>query len=73
MINESVSITFTTEEVLIASLKKKAKRLKKEIGCTHSEALDSVAEESGYQNWSLLVKRLSFKKQRRNKNGYENR
>jgi hypothetical protein len=39
---------FTTLE----GLKRRAKRLKKETGCTHGQALDLIAQQGGYQNYS---------------------
>lgn len=40
----------------INQLKKDAKRLKKAHGITHSEALDKIAIQHGFDNWSLLSK-----------------
>ncbi|MBF0143571.1 MAG: hypothetical protein HQL59_08980 [Magnetococcales bacterium] len=40
----------------IQHLKRQAKKISKERGITHSEALDILAREQGYQNWSLLMK-----------------
>jgi hypothetical protein len=38
----------------LEGLKKKAKKLKKSIGCTHAIALDQVSQSLGYKNWSEL-------------------
>ena len=40
----------------IQSLKRAAKAHSKANGCPHSEALDHVASEQGFKNWSLLMK-----------------
>lgn len=45
-----------TIEKTIDQLKRNAKRLAKEKGLTHSQALDILANELGYKNWSLLHK-----------------
>lgn len=37
-------------------LKRQASRLKKDSGITHSQALDRIAIENGYSNWSRLAK-----------------
>lgn len=39
----------------IGLLKRAATRYKKEKGLTHSQALDAVAKEFGYNNWALLM------------------
>lgn len=39
----------------IGILKRAATRYKKQKGLTHSEALDAVAKEYGYNNWALLM------------------
>jgi hypothetical protein len=36
----------------IEGLKRRAKRLKKETGCTHTQALDEMARKGGYQNFT---------------------
>lgn len=41
----------------IARLKKQAKQLAKQQGLQHSHALDLVAKQHGYGNWSQLAKR----------------
>src|ERR1051326_9170364 len=38
------------------ALKREAKRLKRAAGATHSQALDRVAKDHGFANWSLLAK-----------------
>lgn len=40
----------------INSLKRNAKKIKKQTGCTHSEALNQIAKQVGYANWSILMK-----------------
>lgn len=39
----------------IESLKRAAKKLKKERGITHTEALKEIAHREGFQKWELLV------------------
>jgi hypothetical protein len=41
----------------IDSLKREATRLKKRLGISHAEALDRIASQHGYANWSLLAKK----------------
>lgn len=36
----------------LEGLKSRAKRLKKASGCTHNEALNEMARQGGYQNFS---------------------
>jgi len=38
------------------ALKREAKRLKRASAMTHSQALDRVAKDNGFANWSLLAK-----------------
>jgi len=45
---------FSSQE--ISTLKKRAKAIKKAAGCSHAEALDKVARENDWDNWSLLQK-----------------
>ncbi len=40
----------------IDNLKRQAKQLAKVAGRTHSEALDEIARQRGYPNWSQLIK-----------------
>ena len=40
----------------IESLKRAAKAHKKARGCSHAEALDFIAAQHGYKNWSRLAK-----------------
>jgi Glyoxalase superfamily protein len=40
----------------IERLKREAKKLRKQEGTTHSQALDKLAQQKGYKNWSLLMK-----------------
>jgi len=37
------------------NLKRRAARLKRSAGLTHAQALDHVAKEEGFENWSLLA------------------
>ncbi len=39
-------------------LRRDAKRLARDNGISHSQALDGLARERGFQNWSLLAKNL---------------
>jgi len=48
---------FSPEEIV--TLKKQAKVLKKTLGIAHAQALDRVANDNGYTNWSLLQKHSS--------------
>lgn len=41
------------------NLKRQATQLKRSSGITHSEALDQIAIQHGYANWSLLAKHIS--------------
>lgn len=41
----------------IYELKRKAKRLRREKGLRHSEALNSIANEEGFTSWSLLIRK----------------
>lgn len=38
----------------VENLKREAKKLRKQLGITHSAALDILATRHGYKNWSLL-------------------
>lgn len=40
-----------TQFTTIAGLKSRAKRMKKDLGIQHAEALNRVAREGGYQNY----------------------
>jgi len=40
----------------IQKLKRVAKKIKREQGITHSQALDLIAAQFGYLNWALLMK-----------------
>ncbi|MEC4338606.1 glyoxalase superfamily protein [Stenotrophomonas pavanii] len=44
-------------------LKRKAKSLARGLGITHSQALDLLAQEIGYKNWSLLSKHAMLESQ----------
>jgi len=44
------------DEIELRGLKREAKALKRAQGITHSKALDCVAKDRGYPNWSLLMK-----------------
>lgn len=41
---------------LLDQLRRDAKRMAREQSLTHSQALDTLARQRGFQNWSLLVK-----------------
>ena len=43
----------------VQNLKVKARKIQAETGCVYSQALDKVANEFGFQNWSLLAKYLN--------------
>jgi hypothetical protein len=43
----------------ISFLKRSAKQLKKELGCTHTEALQTLAHRHGYSSWELLCRNVS--------------
>lgn len=45
----------------LAGLKKRARKLKKEDGITHTKALEQVAREMGYDNYKLAHKALTTK------------
>ncbi|WP_419784979.1 glyoxalase superfamily protein [Pseudodesulfovibrio sp.] len=49
----------------IEALKKQAKKLKKQLGCSHSHALDVIAQQNGYNKWSLLQKHSVAKDSRK--------
>lgn len=40
----------------VERLKREARRIKKDRGCTHTEALDIVALKYEYQSWQLLMR-----------------
>ncbi|UCV22509.1 glyoxalase superfamily protein [Ferribacterium limneticum] len=42
----------------IERLKREAKQLRQNSPITHSEALDSIAKDNGYGNWSLLMRHV---------------
>lgn len=46
----------------IDTLKRAAKSLAKSSGITHSAALDQIAVQNGYQNWSVLMKNVAGSK-----------
>lgn len=39
----------------IDRLKKQAKQLKREMGCTHAQALHALAHAHGYASWPALI------------------
>lgn len=45
----------------IDALKRQAKLLARQFGRTHSEALDELARQRGYSNWSHLMKATGHK------------
>lgn len=44
-------------ESRLKSLKREARRLKKELGIQHAKALDQVAQIQGYVHWHDLLKK----------------
>ena len=46
----------------IYELKRKAKRLRREKGLRHSEALNCIANEEGFTSWSLLIRKYEDQK-----------
>lgn len=46
----------------IYKLKRKAKRLRREKGFKHSEALNCIANEEGFSSWSLLIHKYEDQK-----------
>jgi hypothetical protein len=44
-----------TENKNIEYVKKKAKKLKKDLQCKHHEALDMVCKSMGYSNWKHFL------------------
>jgi len=49
-----VATSFTTAQ--LERFRREAKKLGRQQSITHSEALDRIAAEQGYKNWSLLAK-----------------
>lgn len=45
--------------VQLERLRREAKKLKRELGITHSEALDRIAARYGFANWSQLAKHIN--------------
>lgn len=39
--------------------KRKAKNLKKQLGVSHTEALNLIAKEKGYPDWDSFVKKIN--------------
>lgn len=46
----------------IYELKRKAKKLRRAKGLTHSEALNNIANEEGFTSWSLLISKYEDQK-----------
>lgn len=46
----------------IYELKRKAKRLRREKGLSHTEALNCIANEEGFTSWSLLIRKYEDQK-----------
>lgn len=42
----------------INELKRKAKLLRRDAGITHHQALDTIAKQEGYANWSILIRKF---------------
>lgn len=58
----------------INELKRKAKLLRRETGIAHNQALDTVAKQEGYANWSILIRKfegLKFKPNSKVKTGFQ--
>jgi len=49
-----MATSFTTAQ--LERFRREAKKLGRQQSITHSEALDRIAAEQGYKNWSLLAK-----------------
>ena len=57
----------------INELKHKAKLLRRETGLPHNRALDSIARDEGYSNWSIPIRKYEDQKTKpvqKPKNGY---
>jgi len=52
-----MSVTFTPAQ--IEQFKLRAKHTSRETNTSHSEALDQIAREHGFNNWSLLIKHVA--------------
>lgn len=46
----------------VERMKRDAKKLRKAEGIAHHEALDRIAAERGFRNWSLLAKAAESEK-----------
>jgi hypothetical protein len=45
-------------DVAIKRLKAQARKLKREIKCSHTKALDKIAIEKGFINWAELYRAI---------------
>lgn len=52
-----MSVTFTPAQ--IEQFKRLAKHISRETNTFHCEALDQIARENGFNNWSLLIKHVA--------------
>ena len=52
----------TSTTINIERLKREAKKIHKETGMTHVQALDHLAAKFGFAKWSLLMKHHSSSK-----------
>lgn len=43
----------------VENMKRQAKKVKKERGITHTQALDELSRAEGFQNWALLMKTIN--------------
>lgn len=48
----------TETRITVEYLKRVAKRMKKETGITHAEALDKAAQAAGFKNYTLAKRAL---------------
>lgn len=51
----------TSTTINIERLKRDAKKIHRETGITHTQALDQLAAKFGFAKWSLLIKHHSSK------------
>lgn len=56
---ETIAMSTPLSPAQIEQLRRNAKRLARTLSIPHSEALDRLAEQQGFRNWSLLSKHTS--------------
>lgn len=56
---ETIAMHTSLSAAQVEQLRRNAKRLGRTLSISHSEALDRVAAQHGFRNWSLLSKRSS--------------